>query len=545
MMSATKSLAIAVCMAASAACAGIPGVQRAKIIGTGWDIRRTSPEQILAHADEFDRSGLDGLFVFISGNRADGLDNGKYNTRHIMTASPYSREMLLPRKATLAAFAQHRGLKESLAACHFSPQKRIDWRSDDAWERFARNVAVLAAFARECGWKGLVYDNEDYKKTKQWFYNAEQDGGTFDELRAMARKRGELVGEAMFGAFPEMALVSSYNLSWERSYPVSPDPAERMRELGDLWPSFFEGLVAAAPETVKLVDGDEHAYFCNADSHDFYVHFWNMQQGTLALLSPDMRARYRSRLVTGGGIYLDMFVNPPDAVGGWYQPPAADGTRISRLTANIAQGARVAGDYLWIYGEKGWLIPWHADSLIATNKKYTAYQTWEEQLPGLTDAIRAQTDPVALANEALGRPGAVNLVEGKWDKWQHRYSKGRLSQNGGELVARGVWKGCFMKEIPAVPGHLYAIEGTVKGVGSVTVGWKAKGRQLAECPVYCVPFCEKDDRGWRRGTFAFVVPPDADSIYLMPGTGGQKKDDETRFKDIRLVEIPRNAGNCH
>lgn len=523
------------------AAAGIPGVRRTKVVGMGWDLRMATPQELLDHAGEFDRSGLDGAVVALAGQRGDGMDGALYNSRYVPTQSPYSREMLLPHKDALCAFQRHRGLKESLVLTHFTPTSRLDWRDDGAWARFAGNAAVIAAFARECGLKGLFDDNEDYKKSRQWRHASETDGGDYDELRALAVRRGMEVGKAMFDAFPDMAFVSTYHLSEELDYFTASDPAARMREKGDLWPAFFEGIVRAAPETAKLVDGDEHCYFCDAGRNDFYVHFWNLHQAALPLLSPDVRSRYLSRLVVGGGIYLDMYTCDEPGKTCWYAPPAADGTRISRLAANIAQGARVTGDYLWIYGEKGWTIPWKPGSRVASSERLGKFKPWEEQLPGLADAIRAQTDPSGFAAETLRR-NQGNLAAGKWGSWQRRESNGEFVEKDGVLSARGVKHGCFTLAVRGIPGHVYAIEGLVKGRGGISVSWRAKGERLGECPGFSLPLGVPGVDVWRRGVHAFVMPPDADEIFVMPRVSGQKEDEETLFAGIRIVEAERPAG---
>ena len=232
----------------------------------------------------------------------------------------------------------------------------------------ARLRKVLAVFLAACavGTCGAV------PHSGQWFYDAERDVVTYNEVCAMARGHGEKIGRAMFGSFPDMVFMSAWHLSGGHSYFRSPDPAEKMREAGDLWPSFVEGLVLACPPTGLLVDGNEEGYNADAEANSFYIQSWGMRQAALKLLRPKSRAKYMATLSPSFGIYTDMCVNT-NAASCWYLPPGEDGTRISRFTANVTQGARVAEDYLWIYGEKGLVVPW-----MRNTKRFRDYKTWEE-----------------------------------------------------------------------------------------------------------------------------------------------------------------------
>ena len=45
---------------------------RRKYIGHGWDLLAVTPEEVLAHADEFDRTGLDGVALMPRVTAPDG-----------------------------------------------------------------------------------------------------------------------------------------------------------------------------------------------------------------------------------------------------------------------------------------------------------------------------------------------------------------------------------------------------------------------------------------------------------------------------------------
>ncbi len=117
-------------IAAMSACVAFGGndetqetAKRTKIIGHGWDMLASTPAEILANADLFDKSGLDGVSVVLVGKRTNG--KGAYDMRSISLASPWTREMLEPHMPALKEFRNHRGLRESLVMCMWAPKTRI------------------------------------------------------------------------------------------------------------------------------------------------------------------------------------------------------------------------------------------------------------------------------------------------------------------------------------------------------------------------------------------------------------------------------------
>ena len=547
---------VALC-AAGVAQAEVPGLTRTKVIGYGWDLKVSTPAELIENAAAFDASGLDGVGVNITGVREDG---SVYNLRKSTALEKWNREMLAAHVPYLRQFASHRGLRESLIVTLFQPGKRLDWHDDAQWAVFAGNMGLLAWLAREGGLKGLMIDNEDYPKQRQWFYDAARDGDDYDRLCALSRQRGREFGRAMFEAYPDMTLMFFFLLTEERGYFTASDPAVLKREKGDLWPAFVDGLVDVMPDGVKFVDGDEHAYPCDAENFDFYRHAWNQRYGTAALLAPENRDKYVRHLSVSGGLYLDMYANT-NAASFWYFGPGPDGTRTSKFVSNLFQATRVASDYTWLWGEKRQYINWRADAphvRAGKDSHFTALRaagcpTWNDAIPGLTTALRARADPEGFARTALaaddatGRKGEL-LPEGRWKVWlDGRRSKGWSGYDaadrprgvaGESLVLSNVVRGCFIKNVPVLPGQLFAVGGRIKGRGSISVAWSRGDKQLAESRVYRLPLGDPDADGWRTGATVVCVPPGADKLCVHPGSGHLRdKGEVTKFADLRVVRI--------
>ena len=68
---------------------------RRKYIGHGWDLLAVTPEEVLAHADEFDRTGLDGVSLM---PRAKGKDGRLGHRLAPMSGTVWSRDDLKDRQ---------------------------------------------------------------------------------------------------------------------------------------------------------------------------------------------------------------------------------------------------------------------------------------------------------------------------------------------------------------------------------------------------------------------------------------------------------------
>lgn len=539
--------------------ADTPGIGRTKLIGHGWDILASSPEELVENAEAFAKSGLDGVAVVLGGVKADGK---RYNMRGTTVDTGWTKEMIAPHIPALQQLPDLPGLSESLIMAWVAPRKRLAWTDDAAWANFAHNLGILAWASAKSGLKGLIIDNEDYPGSRQWYYDAEKDGPDYDAACALSRKRGAEIGSAVFAEHPTARLLFFWILSEHRPYFNCKDPVVEKRRIGDLWPAFVDGILDVIPEGAMLVDGDEHAYFCDADSHGFYRHAWNVRQGALALLAPENRGKYAQHVSVSGGLYLDMYVNA-DTKGCWYFGPGADGLRVSKFGTNLSQAMMVAGEYVWIYGEKHMLIDWKRDAPHAGAGKDRRFAkireegrpTWNDVLPGFTASVRAITDGERLARETLSADAAAGfageqLPKGKWGFWQHeRQSHGTRSVDAADvpfagcepsLVASNVTRGCYIKNVPTSAGRLYAVCGYMKGRGGITVTWESlDGKLTTEERNYALPFAAEGD-GWQYAEMSVRVPPGVKTLVVHPGMSHRKDAGEvTKFAGIRVVEIRR------
>ena len=167
----------------------------------------------------------------------------------------------------------------------------MDWFDDEAWDVVLHNFQVAASVAKAGNCKGFVFDLETYEtKTFNLKVSAAMHDAPAEEHRAKVRQRGrELIG-AVSKEFPDIVILFpwAYRLAEYVNYPLAPD--------------FLDGILEAAPRTVRLVDIGEVSYaFKKAE--DFKKAYRIAKQD--AANKSAFTDLYRSKIEAGFGIWID------------------------------------------------------------------------------------------------------------------------------------------------------------------------------------------------------------------------------------------------
>jgi hypothetical protein len=222
---------------------------------------------------------------------------------------------------------------------------------DEAWAITVDNWRNMARAAREAGFVGIFFDNEEYKG--RWLdYDEDYDdpSHTLEEYRDQTRLRGRQIMEAIVAEFPNVVLLV-YHGPYV-SEPATPDEvlagqadAESSDLTGPLFVGFLEGLSGEA----RLVDGGEvYAYRTPEDfarSYEWRKRGIASEETDSAFIPPAARAVWEERVGISFGVY-----NLPFPRGEEMNP------RIMRAT--LENALRQADDFVWFYtyGDN-WLIP--------------------------------------------------------------------------------------------------------------------------------------------------------------------------------------------
>ena len=497
-----------------------------KCIAHGWDLLHVTLEEVLANAEKFDRTALDGVTLMID---MDVKDGRHITHSHAMTDGRWPRGELAARLPILRAIAAHRSLRESFLSSWWEPAKRLDWRDDRAWSDFAANMGTLAYLAKEGGLPGILVDNEDYPKAHQYEWNPIADG-TYAETVALARQRGREVFGAIFKEYPSITFLSFWlyaETTGARKYFDAESPRAMARRQGDLWQAFLDGMLDVMPAEARIIDGDEGAYFYSATRGDFYRSAAKQRKMAPRLVSPENAAKCRSQLLVGFGLYIDSYVKPE---GNRYYIGPIEGSRLRHFGLNLAQAGNAADGYVWLYGEKHSWIDWEG----VKDHRWEKCGSWDLALGGFTETALDAKEP----RRRLARLVAAgeNLIASGFTTYAaDPKATGAFSES--ELVATGPLRGSFLVDVKEVrPGERYVF--SARGTGNhcyALVCWTKDGTWNWEVPTMSVEFLPCGE-GLLHGLREVTVPKGVNGMRVQLQVrlaAGER----CRYQDVACVKV--------
>ena len=525
-----------------------------KLIAVGWDM--PNAERLRANYEVMDKLPFRGSSLRFT---------GRNNTPFLDFA--HSRELWKPEDLAQItedfAAAKPKRLTHCFLDIKATPGD-VDWFDDAGWAIIVDHWRAAARVAKEGGVRGLLFDPESYRNA-QFGYSSQPGAAThtFDEYRAMARRRGREVMAAVAEEYPDITMFSLFMLSIFPHQAAHSSPALAASRYG-LYPAFIDGWLDTAPKGITFVDGCESAYRFN--SNEAHLAAANLIRNTAQqLISPENRYTYRAQVQVSFGIYLDAYVNPPDS--SWYIDPGNQ-TRVQRLEANLMSALNAADEYVWLYGEQAsW---WPTPHPKAGKKR------WTELLPGVEGVLWSVADPVAHALRVIAKAGdnpANVLTNGDfsaktgdapkgvqaadwvregapvgWSFWQSKAanSEGNPGWDGGvgrgtpgAAALRAVRKGCLIQSVAVAPGERYAVQvwhrQAGQGFPTVSIRWQtAEGKWHAQHRDRSL-FALESDGEWRRQIGVVHVPGGTGRLVLLLNSSGQQTKDDVIWWDDALV----------
>jgi hypothetical protein len=529
----------------------VEAAQKKKVIGCCWGFNNATVDDFLSHADQFDKTGLDGVLVWLRGRNKVGRSVGM----RAIYDQDWTYDAFAPMIPKLRKMTEHDAFKENFLITMRSPRERKEWTDDAIWARLAENMRVAACIARDGGCTGLHMDLEDYSKVGQFYRKPGEM--PYDELCKLVRKRGAEVFKGVFDEYPQAKVLSFWFLSWVHTSFYGRDMCSVARELQDLWPAFVNGILDVLPPSATLIDGNEHAYRFSASENDFAVSANRTSRRLIDLIEPENRVKYASQMQIGFGLYLDMYTNPTNSA--WYFPPK-NGSRLMAFAENLEQAIDVADEYVWLYGEQFQYVKWGEDF---RHNKSCRPDRWEDMLPGFNDIIASAKDCDSFGRkrlmELIAKGSLHNLVQNSACKglngelpkpfgcWQPgNKKKGKLGKFGSDqtvgdgdstsLCAEGVPSGCFTLKLENInPGGLYAVKCSAKGDRvSVRVTWTDVKRKWLDTSEFV---SLKDGKGeWQHGFKIVRAPYNAKNLHLHLGVALQPSE-KCWFDSIEIISL--------
>jgi len=520
------------------------GAPRKKLIELGWDIPTT--DYLREHYREMESNApFDGVVYDLTARN----DAGQLcSSQSLFTPERWNREDFQSCVDDLNACDFQR-YRENFIRVNFHPAG-FDWTDDDAWSAVSEKVGICAYVARETR-GGICFDFESYGATL--FRWDSKSSLSFNETRALARKRGAQFCKAIVDEYPDVTILCL----WMNSVNYAAGRAERPEDVlrgsyYGLLPSFIDGLLDEASSETRFVEGCESGYYMDGalEYMRASLEAISVNGPAMALVSPENRAKYRLQTTSGFGFYLDMYSNPEGSI--YYRGPRTGETRFDRLRANLTAAFDAAEEYVWVYGEKKrWWAPPNGGE----------WESWEEALPGLTALIFELSDPqgaYASIKERLESSGAKNLiVNGRfkdktdvnafanWGTWRREDSHGQFLEVDGVAAIKGDLNACYIQPCEVKPGKKYLISGKigVEGdvVGSLIARWQdSSHRWVSEQQDIRIGRPEQgapDASGRVEATGVATVPEGASFLVVLLSASAESDDAVATFDDIKVYEI--------
>lgn len=236
-----------------------------------------------------------------------------------------------------------------------------DWFNAAHWDVLLANVRLQARIARECGFKGILLDTEQYDQHGRgpWYYPfnykhyakkgyrlaAEEQPHSYAECVARVRERATQYAQTITDEFPELTLFvidGLYDHTWRSGIG---NGVTRLIDADDsLYPAFVDGLLVGLDEQATLVAATETTYG-DSQYKDMLVARDATKQSIALSMVPELA---RKRITFSVGIWTDC---------GWGTDRFSDtdvrvNQRDPQRHKHAVHNALAASDrYAWTYGE--------------------------------------------------------------------------------------------------------------------------------------------------------------------------------------------------
>ena len=333
-----------------------------KLIEYGWDVPFTS--YVRDNIKAMEQLPFDGLIFKLQGG-------GK-----VMIQKPIPEEKFADDYAAGAAIQWDKFTDNFVMMWAASDQ---DWFNDEHWEAIQHNAKLITRAAKLSRSVGICFDHEPYG-FNPWDYRITQhkDTKTFPEYEQKVRQRGAQFMRAVESEFPGLTVLTFFQLSYFSQLLVPMDPAKRQAQLAGLsyglLPAFLNGMLEAATPAVKIIDGNESAYYYT-EKYPYYEVFHRVTQRAKLLIDPQLWSRYRNQMQVGQSLYVDQYfgLRARKVPGHYLELPDQQ----KWFEHNVYYALATTDEYVWCYSER---MNWW------TNKDVPA---------GCADAIRAAKQKLA------------------------------------------------------------------------------------------------------------------------------------------------------
>jgi hypothetical protein len=316
-----------------------------------------------ARVKQWQQTGLDGCVFNITSSERGNLD--RYHMMHGQwwALVPRTYEELQPDIKAFQAVKDWGRLTDnflwsSYAVWRDGPRTKVqDWFNDDHWKIILANVALQARVAKECGFKGILFDVEQYEghhalggwhipfsypnySEDGYKLNGESKPRPFDEVAAKIKLRGKQYAQALCAEYPGLKIILIPGL-YEWATRLGDGPMEN-NHCG-LYPSFIDGMLTGLDKKATIIGGSELTY-SKTRLRDMANIRKEFDQAIDKLCGESKNLQ--KRLSFSAGVWVD-------AERKWSDTDESINARnVEEHQEAVKAAFTVSDEYAWLYGEQ-------------------------------------------------------------------------------------------------------------------------------------------------------------------------------------------------
>lgn len=243
----------------------------------------------------------------------------------------------------------------------------------DDWSVVIKNWATFARTAKEAGFEGIFFDNEEYfKHWTNYPDYCKYPEKSLKEYQDQVRLRGKQVMQSVAAEWPNVVVITAHGPSVsEPKAPASVFP--QWQFANELKGPFFVGFLEGMGEQALNVDGGELYTLRTPEEFEAAYQFQKFGIASdatdCAFIPPDLRKSYGSRISASYGVY-----NQP------FRGKTMDAAQFGETALN----ALIRADhYIWIYPEKTTFLKPDGIGQDWVDAMRKAKETYLNTLPGV------------------------------------------------------------------------------------------------------------------------------------------------------------------
>ncbi|HOK78642.1 MAG TPA: hypothetical protein PLW35_13095 [Verrucomicrobiota bacterium] len=263
------------------------------LIEYGWDV--PTPAQMQQELATMEKRPFDGLIFRLAGGH------------NAFALQPLEQSKFAEDERALPELKFTR-FTNNFVLVWGSPPAGFDWFDDAQWRTIENNAKLLLAVAKAGRPRGICFDPEPYDFSL-WHYAKQPrtNQHSFAEYRAMVRQRGAQLIRAFESQMPQTTILTFFHVSMFDRYAHLTDTAlaERLqKESWGLMLDFFVGMLEAADDRTRFIDGNENAYYYTSREQYFRA-YHAIRRRALAFIPANLKDKYERQVRAGMALYVD------------------------------------------------------------------------------------------------------------------------------------------------------------------------------------------------------------------------------------------------